>query len=176
MLAIFNNCNIIFSHLIFLSSLSFQTMDYVFKNDNPDFLVSKATTVEKLGHAMHMHEIWSRARIEYNRYSLSFLARQHLTDIGLKLVLPKNHLSNLSFIQQCFVNFLQLFVFILVPNKATVLIFFFITFYFSLPTGHRVNKVLLAKRCCTLNKKITQTSKKTCHTKWKLTEIGCTIK
>ena len=89
MLAIFNNCNIIFSHLIFLSSLSFQTMDYVFKNDNPDFLVSKATTVEKLGHAMHMHEIWSRARIEYNRYSLSFLAGQHLTDIGLKLVLPK---------------------------------------------------------------------------------------
>ena len=42
-------------------------MDYVFKSDNPDFMISKATTVEKLGHAMHMHEIWARAQIEYNR-------------------------------------------------------------------------------------------------------------
>ena len=53
-----------------MSSFSFQTMDYVFKNDNPDYLVSNATTVEKLGHAFHMHEIWVQAQTEYNRYSI----------------------------------------------------------------------------------------------------------
>jgi hypothetical protein len=33
-------------------------MDFVFKNDAADFLIGQLTTVEKLGHSFHMHELW----------------------------------------------------------------------------------------------------------------------
>lgn len=39
-------------------SISLRTMDFVFKNDAADFLIGQLTTVEKLGHSFHMHELW----------------------------------------------------------------------------------------------------------------------
>ena len=38
-------------------SISFQTMDFVFSHDGPDFSFNADTVIEKLGHAFHMHEV-----------------------------------------------------------------------------------------------------------------------
>jgi hypothetical protein len=40
-------------------------MDFVFTNDHQDFLVNKLTTVEKLGHAFHMHAVWAKTQKRY---------------------------------------------------------------------------------------------------------------
>jgi hypothetical protein len=40
-------------------------MDFVFSNDAPDFIVNMDTTVEKLGHAYHMQEIWTKTQPIY---------------------------------------------------------------------------------------------------------------
>jgi hypothetical protein len=32
-------------------------MDFVFSHDNPNFMMRKATSVEKLGHAFHMQQV-----------------------------------------------------------------------------------------------------------------------
>ncbi len=40
-------------------------MDFVFRNDAPDFIVNKDTTVEKLGHAYHMQNLWTETQPYY---------------------------------------------------------------------------------------------------------------
>ena len=40
-------------------------MDFVFRNDASDFMINMDTTVEKLGHAFHMQEIWTKAQPFY---------------------------------------------------------------------------------------------------------------
>ena len=42
-------------------------MDFVFRNDNPDFLIQKLTSVEKIGHSFHMQEMWMKAQKTYSK-------------------------------------------------------------------------------------------------------------
>jgi len=36
-------------------------LDFIFSNDDPNFMISKYTTMEKLIHAFHMHTVWIKA-------------------------------------------------------------------------------------------------------------------
>jgi hypothetical protein len=40
-------------------------MGFIFRHDNPDFLIQRLTTVEKLGHSFHMQEMWMKAQKTY---------------------------------------------------------------------------------------------------------------
>ncbi len=40
-------------------------MDFIIRNDNPDFLCNKLTTVEKLGHAYQMNAVWTKTQKLY---------------------------------------------------------------------------------------------------------------
>ncbi len=57
-------------------------MDFIFSHDHPEFMTAKETTVEKLGHALHMTEMWTRAQKEYNRYFPNFKSSKGFTDLG----------------------------------------------------------------------------------------------
>jgi len=37
-----------------ISGFGLRTMDFIFSKDNENFMIPKATTVEKLGHSLHM--------------------------------------------------------------------------------------------------------------------------
>jgi len=57
-----------------LKSYAFKTMDFVFSHDSPDFMLNKATTVEKLGHAFHMQQTWLLAKEHYIQFKENPLA------------------------------------------------------------------------------------------------------
>ncbi len=44
-----------------ISGFGLRTMDFVFGNDNPNFMIKTITSVEKLGHAFHMQAVWTRS-------------------------------------------------------------------------------------------------------------------
>ena len=41
-------------------------MDFIFSRDSPNFFTPDYTTVEKLGHAFHMHDVWLHSKEHYN--------------------------------------------------------------------------------------------------------------
>jgi hypothetical protein len=51
------NSVLVISFLPFISP-AFQAMDFVFRNDGPNFMQLRGTTMEKLGHLIHMQEVW----------------------------------------------------------------------------------------------------------------------
>jgi hypothetical protein len=40
-------------------------MDFVFRHDTPDVIITTDTTVEKLGHEYHMQNLWTKTQPFY---------------------------------------------------------------------------------------------------------------
>ena len=36
-------------------------MDYIMRSNSPEFMMGGANVLEKIGHALHMHEMWTRS-------------------------------------------------------------------------------------------------------------------
>jgi hypothetical protein len=64
------------------NSYPLRIMDFIFSKDSTTFFTPNYTTVEKLGHAFHMQDVWLHSKEHYNKVrSHSFICATVLSGL-----------------------------------------------------------------------------------------------